>query len=168
MPTVVMHRIAVAGLACLILLSLAVKQTAINYTAKQDQNRLSRDIAKILLANGYAVTLVPRPHNNTTIIKSKKGACHVWLRDATVHGDHLRASNRQMLGTAGPVRFAYRGEWRDDFPSLWIEMLWRTQRELGRVGIGFPMAPVLAVAASPECRPPAQIFEPTEIKLTGL
>ena len=135
--------------AGLLLVSLAAKVALSAPTPYPDPARFGGEAAAMLAGHGFATASELRPLG--MLVRARRGDCRLVLADYSPYGtfaDTIAA----RAGAAGPLRFVYRGDLYERAPKLlpltdfyW----WREQR---RLGLAAPRHPIVAVAASPQCR----------------
>jgi hypothetical protein len=103
----------------------------------------------MLVRQGFATASELRPLG--TLVYARRGACRLMLADYSPSGtfaDPIAARAEAI----GPLRFVYRGEVFDRAPKLIPLTDFYLWREQGRLGFAAPRHPIVAVAASPQCR----------------
>ncbi len=154
MPRAARFRLALILIAAV---SLMAKSAYANFYPQGDDARMGRDIAAVYQARGYAVSIEDRGAL-PPIITARRGRCTVMTRDAS-YMQTSEFGNQQRMGSAGPLQQAFRGAYFANERRLGIEIYTQLKREQARFGMTVEVDPVLAVAATPACRPPAAWFD---------
>ncbi|MEA3042208.1 MAG: hypothetical protein QOH47_46 [Sphingomonadales bacterium] len=140
------------ALALLIGLTLAPKLLGAGRMAEPDGARLARDMAAALAAQGFRTALVP--HHLFDFVRAQKGDCTLVAANAPA-GGYLRDRFGEETAGVGPTLYHYRGAPDAAFPRVVPVISEHLQNWSYRVGIVAPRTPVIAIAASPACRPDA-------------
>ncbi len=107
-------------------------------------------VHRLLSSSGFRSHVVDRSRSPRRIVSASRGACRLILGEYPPHSE-MKDVYAALAKPVGPLRFVYRGgvyEAEPKMRSLFEQFLWR---EMGRVGIAAPRAPVLAFAASASC-----------------
>jgi hypothetical protein len=134
--------------AGLLALSLAGKLAA--NTAPPDANSalFLAAGAAALRAAGFDVVEERRPSG--TILRGREGSCRLLLGEYDPHGT-FDQRYRELAAPIGRLRFAWRGRVYGEVPKVRALAGFYLWRELRRVRIAAPRAPLAAWAASPGC-----------------
>lgn len=90
--------------------------------------------------------------------------CQMAVRLLDPHGTNDR-DYRVRLGSIGPIRYAWRGTWRDQAPRAVPLLDYFAGRELARQGLPGSRDPVWMVARSPRCAPLDAAIMDLEVQL---
>lgn len=159
------YALGFAALVALLVVSMGLKFASTIVADQPDLQRMRLELASVLKDGGYNVTLpdgVPRWWNDGLVI-GRSDACEIFLRDATYFGPELEAISSQRMNGGRPLRYIWSGEYIAAYPRLMIEVQWRIQRELARIGWRYGIDPVIAVGASDECWPDAAQLRSVQI-----
>lgn|GEM_PF-5692075 len=135
--------------AALLLVSLAAKVALSAPTPSPDPARFGGMAAAMLARQGFVTAPELRPLG--MLVHARRGGCRLMLGDYSPYGtfaDVIAARARAV----GPLRFVYRGAYYERAPKLLPLTDFYWWRELRRLGLAAPRHPVVAVAASPQCR----------------
>lgn len=149
----------------LLLASLAAKSLLFVGNPLPDDMRLGRDIAASMQSAGYQTKIGGKSSWSQPMVEAQQGHCRVRLRDVTVFGPDFAAIARLRLNDGLPVRLAQNGSYLSDYPRFAAEFSFRGQRELGRIGLMFPISPVIAIGARDGCWPEAGILRDVRMHL---
>ena len=139
---------AKAGFAALLVVSLAGKILANAAPPGADPSVFDRAALAMLGDAGFAASAETRGFG--TLLHGTRDRCALILTEYEPHGTFARRYG-ELAATVGPLRYAWRGRVYADPPrtaALADFYLWR---ELRRVRIAAPRAPLAAWAASPGC-----------------
>jgi len=140
------------ALAALLAVTLAPKLLSAGRTAQADDSRLARDMVTMLRGQGFRAVAVP--HHLFSHALAEKGACRLMAANAPATG-YLRTRFAEAAATVGPTLYFYRGPGLGGFPRFRPVVEEYLQHWGYRIGLVVPRAPVIAIAASPGCRPDA-------------
>jgi hypothetical protein len=145
----VRYSTASLAFAALLLASLAAKVALSAPTPDPDPASFGREAAAMLARQGFATAPELRPLG--MLVHARRRDCRLMLGDYSPYGTFADVIAARA-GAVGPLRYVYRGAFYESAPKLlpltdfyW----WREQR---RLGLAAPRHPVVAVAASPQCR----------------
>jgi hypothetical protein len=136
--------------AALLALSLVGKLAANTATPDADPALFNAAGAAALRAAGFAPVEERRPFG--TILRARRGPCRLLLGEYDPHGT-FDALYRELAAPIGPLRFAWRGKVYARVPKVRALGGFYLWRELRRIRIQAPRAPLAAWAASPGCDP---------------
>ena len=163
-----MQRRYAPGLAALILLlvvSIALKYLNTLAASAPDIQRMRGELVTALATAGYDATLPTGEPQWWTggLVTGRKDGCTLFLRDATYFGPELEAISSRRMNDGRPLRYIWNGRYIDQYPRIRIEIYWRIQRELARLGWRYGIDPVIAVGTPDNCWPNAAIFADVQI-----
>lgn len=149
-----------AALALLLLVSVALKFVNTLAASEPDIQKMRRELVAALETSGHAATLASGKPKwwADGLVSGRNGACQVFLRDATYFGPELEAISSRRMNGGRPLRYIRGGTYIETYPRVRIEIEWRLQRELARLGWRYGIDPVIAVGASDGCWPDAGVF----------
>jgi hypothetical protein len=155
---------AIAALAALALASLAIKSTQFEPLAEPAIDHLVAPLTAALATNGYRVSQGTGAAWNKGIVVATKADCTIRLTDATRFGPDMAAVSQLRLNNGRPVRYMHRGGYIRTYPRIRIEIEWRIQRELARLGWKYPIDPIVAVGAAAHCWPDPAVIAGVEFR----
>lgn len=138
--------------AALIALTATPKLIGAERIAEPDGARLARDMAAALAAQGFRTAIVP--HHLFDYVLARKGGCTLAATNMNAAG-YLRERFAEETAAIGPLSYHYGDATGPDFPRLVPALAEHLQVWAYRIGIATAHAPVIAIAASPACRPGA-------------
>ena len=138
-------------LGAVLALSLGAKLLANRSAPEPDPGLFAERAQAVLRAAGYQAVQNRQP--STILVYGRKGACRAMIGDYTPYGT-LADRFAQHAAPIGPLRFAWRGATYAEPPKLRPLTEYYVRRELLRIGLGTPRAPIAAIALSPGCAPP--------------
>lgn len=159
------QRLALLLFAVLTLGSLAIKVSLPQVKLDPEPEYMVAQLSKAVIAAGYSVHEKSQNGFNATIVSAHRGNCRIMLRDATRFGPDSEAVSRQRMNSGRPIRYVRSGSYLSAFPRIRIELEWRVQRELARLGFGYPISPVIAVGAQDQCWPDPAMFGKVQLRL---
>jgi hypothetical protein len=162
-----MVRSHVGGFVALILLliiSISVKLPQYLNPAELDEAALRQDLVSAVEDSGYSATTRTGNWWNRGLVSASKGGCTIYLRDATYFGPDLEAVTSRRMNEGRPIRYVRSGIYLSSYPRISIEIAWRLQRDLARLGWHYTIDPVLAVGARDRCWPDAQILKKVQLR----
>lgn len=132
----------------LLALTLAGKGLTNRPAFGSDEAPFVKSAMALLREEGFTVRPERRPRG--MVVYGRKGDCTMMVRDYSPYGTlaNIYASAGQAIG---PLHYVYRGAIYERAPKLVPMMEFYLHRELARVGLAVPRAPILAVAAKPNC-----------------
>lgn len=133
-------------------LTLTPKLLGAARMAEPDGARLARDMAAALAAQGFRTSIVP--HHLFDFVRAQKGACTLVAANALA-GGYMHERFGQVTAGIGPARYHYDGATGASFPRVGPVVAEHFQNWGYRIGVVAPRIPVIAIAASPACRPEA-------------
>ncbi len=134
--------------AALLALTLSPKLVAAETPQRRDNKVFVRDITRLLADAGFQTRSERRPLG-VAVFGTRPG-CAIMIRESVPHGTYLNVLE-QLARPYGRLRFIYRGRISETAPKALPLLDFYIFRELGRIGIRIPRAPILAVAAKPDC-----------------
>jgi hypothetical protein len=140
--------LASAGFGALLLLSLGGKLAAQARSAQADDALFVRTAATSLTKAGLATSLVKGRLG--LIVYGRRGGCTLMLRD-TIEGATYSEGYRQAAAGIGPVAYLYRGVRYSSPPEFRPLADYYAWRGLGKIGVGVPRRPLIAIAATAGC-----------------
>jgi hypothetical protein len=138
--------------AALIGLTAAPKLIGVGRIAEPDGARLARDMGAALAAQGFRTAVVA--YHLFDYVLARKGDCTLVAANMDAAGS-LRERFAEETARIGPVLYHYGDATGPDFPRLAPAVAEHLQIWAYRIGIVAGRAPVIAIAASPGCRPGA-------------
>jgi hypothetical protein len=129
-------------------LSLSIKLIASRAEPQPDQRLFATTIASFLERQGFRAQPERRPLG--MVVHGWKGNCRLMVREYEPHGTYADIYEKRAR-PIGLLSYVYRGGVSRSTPTLLPLTEYYVGRELRRVRIGVPRAPVLAVAASRGC-----------------
>jgi hypothetical protein len=132
----------------LLALSLAGKLAANQAAEGPDPRRFDAEAAAMLRSAGFAAAVEHRPFGS--LLHGSRGGCRMILAEYDPHGT-FAALLGELAAPVGPLRFAWRGRTYTAAPRRRALLDFYLWRELRRVRIAAPRAPLAAWAASPGC-----------------
>lgn len=132
----------------LLVLSLGLKLAASRSEPLPDQRLFASQVSRFLEREGYSTAAELRPLG--MMVTARRDGCRLAVRDYPPHGT-LAHTYARLARPVGPLHFVYRGKVSDRAPKLLPLIEYFAGRELRRMGIAAPRAPILAVAASRGC-----------------
>jgi hypothetical protein len=132
----------------LLALSLGVKLLANTAPPGPDPGRFDATAAAMLRGGGFVVERESRPFG--TVLHGTRGGCRLILAEYDPHGTFAELF-RELAAPVGPLRFAWRGSVAATAPKTAALASFYLWRELGRVRVAVPRAPLAGWAASPGC-----------------
>lgn len=159
------YALGLAALALLLIASVGLKYVNTLAASQPDIPRMRGELASALGRGGYAITLPTGEPKwwNDGLVAGRKDGCTVFVRDATYFGPELEAISSRRMNGGRPLRYMWGGEYVPAYPRLRIEIQWRIQRELARLGVSYGIAPVIAVGAEPKCWPAPRLLRQVRI-----
>jgi hypothetical protein len=154
-----------AALFALLVVSVGLKFANTLVSAQPDIQRMRLELVSVLKDRQYTITLPqgePKWWNDGLVI-GRKSNCEVFLRDATYFGPELETISSRRMNSGRPLRYIWGGEHITNYPRLRIEVQWRIQRELARLGWRYGIDPVIAVGTPQNCWPDPTLFENVQI-----
>ncbi|MBV9929870.1 MAG: hypothetical protein JO013_02870 [Alphaproteobacteria bacterium] len=136
------------GFAALLAASLAGKLAANVAPPGPDPRLFDAAAAAMLREAGFAVSTERRGFG--TLLIARRPACAVIVAEYDPHGTFAER-HRELAAALGPLRYAWRGRVFDDVPKVAALTSFYVWRELRRVGVAAPRAPLAAWAAAPRC-----------------
>jgi hypothetical protein len=136
------------ALVGLLVLSLGLKLGASRSEPLPDEQLFASQISRFLESAGYSTAAELRPLGMK--VTAWRGGCRLAIRNYPPHGTLAQTYSR-LARPVGPLHFVYRGQVTDRAPKLLPLIEYFIGRELRRLGIAAPRAPILAVAASRGC-----------------
>lgn len=143
-----MRSAASLAFAALIGLSLAGKLLANQAPPDPDRRAFDTSARSMLEAAGLATRSDARRFG--TLLSGSSGGCRLILGEYDPHGTFAELF-RHLAAPVGPLRFAWRGRVYARAPKTAGLAGFYVWRELRRVGVAAPRAPIAAWAASPGC-----------------
>ena len=113
-----------------------------------DEGLFATRAAALLESSGFAASSERRPLGMA--VYGTRGNCRLMVREYDAHGTFAQ-SHAQVARRVGPLRFVYRGTISDHAPKLMPLTEYFVARELRRIGLPVPRAPILAVSATDGC-----------------
>jgi hypothetical protein len=135
-------------LAGLLVLSLGLKLAASRSEPLPDGQLFASQVSRFLERDGYSTATELRPLG--MMVTAQRDGCRLAIRNYPPHGT-LAETYVRLARPIGPLHFVYRGRVSDRAPKLVPLTEYFIGRELRRLGVAAPRAPILAVAASPAC-----------------
>jgi hypothetical protein len=132
----------------LLLVSLAGKLAANQAAEGPDPRRFDAEAAAMLRSAGFAASVEQRPFGS--LLHGSRGDCRLILAEYDPHGT-FAALLGELAAPVGPLLFAWRGQIYTAAPRRRALLDFYLWRELRRVRIAAPRAPLAAWAASPGC-----------------
>lgn len=139
------------ALGAVLLLSLAGKLAANRATVEPDSDLFAARAESALRAGGFETKRMKRPMG--LLVYGKKGGCRAMIAEYAPHGT-FAATLAKRAAPIGPLTFAWRGGRYEAAPKLRPLSEYYLRRELLRIGVDAPRAPIAALALSPGCPPP--------------
>ena len=136
------------ALVGLLVLSLGLKLGASRSEPVSDEQLFASQVSRFLEREGYSTAAELRPLG--MMVRARRDGCRLAIRNYPPHGTLAQAYAR-LARPVGPLHFVYRGRVSDGAPKLLPLSEYFVGRELRRLGIAAPRAPILAVAASRGC-----------------
>lgn len=136
------------ALVGLLVLSMGLKLGASRSEPMPDERLFASQVSRFLEREGYSTAAELRPLG--MMVTARRDGCRLAIRNYPPHGT-LAQTYARLAQPIGPLHFAYRGRVSDRAPKLLPLIEYFIGRELRRLGIAAPRAPILAVAASPGC-----------------
>ena len=136
------------ALVGLLVLSLGLKLAASRSEPRPDQQLFASQVFRFLEREGYTTAAELRPLG--MMVTARRDGCRLAIRDYPPHGTLAQVYAR-LARPVGQLRFVYRGRVSDRAPKLLPLIEYFIGRELRRMGIAAPRAPILAVAVSRGC-----------------
>lgn len=133
-----------AGLAA----TLGLKARMLDIGSGPDLARFNRDLAALLVTQGFAVSIEDRV-DNLDLVAASRGACRFKARIETT-ADRFEALRTFTIGLP-VVRYRYRGELLGTFPRGRFDFDSLLGRITMRLGLALSSQQPLAIAASPAC-----------------
>ena len=153
-----------AGLLLLLLaLSLGLKLTLTGRYRTPDEARLLSDIVARFHRHGFDTFIIDRRYQGDIVI-GRRGRCLVAARYGDF-GSTLDAEFRQNAAPIGSLHYSYGGALTERPPRLRPTLTLSAQFILSRIGIGIDREPVIAVAGSPGCATPPDLFSSLRLHL---
>lgn len=136
------------GFAALLAVTLFGKVAFAQPGSDSDQPLFAESIAAMLRSSGFETRIEARPLGS--VVGARLGGCRMIVREYVAQGT-FAATILDQARSVGPVRYMYRGESYSKPPKLRPlgELYLRRLRQ--RVSDSVARAPIIAVAASPEC-----------------
>lgn len=140
-------------LFCALLALSLVTKLAGQRQAAPDDDRLYRDAARALAAQGFGVT---RATASLWLLSAQRGVCRLRLARA----DDARATLAALQADAAPDRLliGYRDRWASGLPPLRAGGEHILQHVAFQIGLVVPRPAVLALAANAPCPPPQTLL----------
>ncbi len=138
-----------AALAVLVGATVGPKLVAQSRESVPDEARLAGEMAAMLGGHGFRSAVLP--HRLFQLVPAEKGDCRLLAANMSAAG-YKRTRFAQGAASYGPVRFYHGDASSDSFPRFVPAIQEVLQRWGSSIGIVAPRVPVIAVAASPECR----------------
>lgn len=138
-----------AALGLLLALSLDLKLLTVSSAAAPDPETFRLAASAMLDAGGLSVSAERRPFGE--VFWGRRGDCRLMLGEDDPHGT-LAEAFRRLAVPVGPLRFAWRGRLYEAAPRRRALIRFYLRRELGRFGDWSARQPLIAWAASPQCR----------------
>jgi hypothetical protein len=139
---------ASAGFAALLALSLAGKLLANQAPPGADPGLFVRSAGAMLRDGGFEASVEPR--KAVILVRGARGGCRLILGEYDPHGTFAELY-RELAAPVGPLRFAWRGRVYEAAPKVRGLAAFYGWRELRRIGLAPPRAPIAAWAATPGC-----------------
>lgn len=154
-----------AALALLLLISVGLKFANRLASSEPDIPTMRRELATALETGSYAANLASGEPVWWTdgLVSGRKGTCEIFVRDATYFGPEVETISSRRMNAGRPLRYIWGGRYADAYPRLQIEIQWRIQREMARLGWRYGIDPVIAVGAADRCWPDPSIFRGVQI-----
>jgi len=137
-----------AGFAALLVLSLMGKILANAAPPGADSGVFDRAALAMLRDAGFAASSEARGFG--TLLHGTSGGCALILTEFDPHGTFTQRYT-ELAAPLGPLRYAWRGRVYTAAPRRRALVDFYVWRELRRVRIAAPRAPLVAWAASPGC-----------------
>jgi hypothetical protein len=134
------------ALVGLLVLSLGLKLGASRGEPLPDGQLFASQV--FLEREGYSTAAELRPLG--MMVTAQRDGCRLAIRNYPPHGT-LAQTYAHLARPVGPLHFVYRGRVSDRAPKLVPLIEYFIGRELRRLGIAAPRAPILAVAATRGC-----------------
>lgn len=135
----------------MLLLSLGGKLLANGATVEPDPILFAARAESALRAAGFETKRVKRPMG--LLVYGRKEGCRAMIGEYSPYGTFAETLALRAA-PVGPLRFAWRGRIHDEAPKLVPLTEYYLRRELVRIGIQAPRAPIAALALSPGCPTP--------------
>jgi hypothetical protein len=132
----------------LLAVSLVGKLASNQAAEGPDPHRFDAEAAAMLRSAGFAAVIEHRPFGS--LLHGSKSGCRLILAEYDPHGTFAELL-RELAAPVGPLRFAWRGGTYAEAPRRRALVDFYLWRELRRVRIDAPRAPLAAWAASPDC-----------------
>ncbi|MDB5698183.1 MAG: hypothetical protein JWN69_987 [Alphaproteobacteria bacterium] len=132
----------------LLVLSLGLKLGASRGEPPPDGQLFASQVSGFLEREGYSAAAELRPLG--MMVTAQRDGCRLAIRNYPPHGT-LAQTYARLARPVGPLHFVYRGRVTDRAPKLLPLIEYFIGRELRRLGVAAPRAPILAVAASRGC-----------------
>ena len=136
------------GFAALLALSLTGKLALARAEPPPDEGLFAARTAALLESSGFAASSERRPLGMA--VYGARGDCRLMVREYDPHGTFAE-SHAQVARRVGRLGFVYRGTISDRAPKLMPLTEYFVGRELRRIGLPVPRAPILAVSATDGC-----------------
>jgi hypothetical protein len=136
------------ALVGLLVLSLGLKLGASRGEPLPDGQLFASQVSRFLEREGYSTAAELRPLG--IMVTAQRDGCRLAIRNYPPHGT-LAQTYAHLARPVGPLHFVYRGRVSDRAPKLVPLIEYFIGRELRRLGIAAPRAPILAVAATRGC-----------------
>jgi hypothetical protein len=140
-----------AALAAILLLSLSGKLLANRATVEPDAGLFAARAEQALSASGFETKRVKRPMG--LVVYGEKDGCRAMIAEYAPHGTFADTLVKRAA-PVGPLRFAWRGATHEAAPKLRPLAEYYVRRELLRIGVDVPRAPIAALALTPGCPAP--------------
>ncbi|HMJ92698.1 MAG TPA: hypothetical protein VK472_01225 [Allosphingosinicella sp.] len=137
-----------AALGAVLLLSLGGKLLANRATVEPDNVLFAARAEAALRGAGFETKRVKRPMG--LLVYGEGGGCRAMIGEYAPHGTFADTLAKRAA-PIGPLRFAWRGRVYGEAPKLMPLAAYYLRRELLRIGLDAPRAPIAAVALTPGC-----------------
>jgi hypothetical protein len=135
-------------LGVVLALSLSGKLLASRAEPAADEALFAESVATFLKRQGLVTRSERRPMG--MMVVGERGDCRLTVREAEPHGTYANVLAR-MARRIGPLAYVYRGTVTRELPKIAPLADYFVGRELRRIHVPVPRAPILAVAAAPAC-----------------
>ena len=135
--------------AAALAISFGIKALAPSDIIPLDAERQHRELAALLVGQGFAVRIEDRPYD-WDIVAAERGNCRLKAR--LQYALDSQSSFKYFAPGLPVLKYRYRGTYRSDFPRGIYELRSRNQSVGLRFGWADAMEVPLLIAASPNCQ----------------
>jgi len=141
---------ASVGLVTILLLSVLGKLIAARPDPSPDAAPVATVLAGVFSDSGLEARVIETRHAPGVYVEARVGECHILAGDYPSN-DTYADVYQALAGPFGSLHYAYRGVLQARPPKLRALFDFYLWREIRRVGLPRRRAPVIAVAATPDC-----------------